>query len=175
MALWQIFRFRVIYPIVLFLFLFIDGNLKSSLSPILTHFPFNVLPMLTLIWLFYAIQFETAMKVSYWVYVAVIGILFDIYYTGIFGTYTVAFLASTVVMFQLRSFFDERLMSGLLLFLIGSTVYLLVTYMAGFIINIANLSFVTFMVYEFLPTVLLNLIIAALGYYPTWSLFQVLP
>jgi len=52
--------------------------------------------------------------------------------------------------------------------------YLLITYMAGFIIGIANVSLVSFFLYEVLPTLALNLTIAALGYYPVWSLFQFL-
>jgi len=60
------------------------------------------------------------------------------------------------------------------LLLIGLVTYLLITYMAGFIIGIANVSLVSFFLYEVLPTLALNLTIAALGYYPVWSLFQFL-
>ncbi|CAH1856394.1 rod shape-determining protein MreD [Convivina intestini] len=174
MAFWQLIRFRVIYPLVLFLLLFLDGNLMSSLGGILNHFPFHILPLLTLIWLFYAIEFEVTNRIAFWVYVVLIGLLFDIYYTGILGSYTIAFLAACVVMDRLRPYFDERLMSGLLLCLIGLIIYLLVTYAAGFIINIADVSLGRFLLYELVPTVVLNIIIAALGYYPAWSLFQVL-
>ncbi|WEV54145.1 rod shape-determining protein MreD [Leuconostocaceae bacterium ESL0723] len=169
---WRFLKFKLIYPVVLLLFLFVDGDLMASMGPIFTHFPLHILPTLTLIWLFYAIQFEATNLGPYWVYVVGIGLLFDIYYTGFIGTYTVAYLASTVLMYQLRSFFDERMMSGLLLFLIGLVTYLVVTYVTGFIINIADISLTSFLTFEVLPTAILNLALAALGYYPTWSFFQ---
>ncbi|GAP00005.1 rod shape-determining protein MreD [Fructobacillus ficulneus] len=172
MASWRFVRIKIVYPIVLVLLFLIDGNLMSSFGTLLLHPPFHIVPTLTLIWLFYGIQFEVADHVPFYFYVIGIGLLFDIYYTGILGTYTVAFLGAAVVMLKLRPFFDERLMSGLLLLLIGITVYFVVTYLAGSLINISNLSLIPFLVKELLPTAVMNLIIAAIGYYPVWSWYQ---
>lgn len=104
----------------------------------------------------------------------VIGILFDMYYTGIFGTYTFAFIAAVAVMKQLHKVLDERLVSGLLLYLAGLLIYLLISYVSGFVTGIANVSILSFLLYEVLPTVILNLVFAAASYYPVWSLFQFL-
>ena len=157
MAFWQITRLRVVYPVLLVLLLFVDGALMAGMGGIFTAFPWHVLPVTTLIWLFYGVQFDV-----------------DMYYTGIFGTYTVAFVAATALMKQLKRVLDERLLSGATIFLIGLVVYLLITYFAGFVIGIANVSVATFLLYEVLPTVILNTIIATVGYYPVWSLFQFL-
>jgi len=174
MAFWQLTRLRVIYPILLILTLFIDGTLMSGLGGILTHFPWHVLPTLTLGWAFLGVQFDVDNELPLWFYVALVGILFDMYYTGIFGTYTCAFLAAVGVMKQLHRILDERLLSGLFLYLAGLVVYLFITYFAGFIIGLANISLLTFLMYEVLPTVCLNVGLAAVVYYPIWSFFQFL-
>lgn len=174
MAFWQLTRLRVVFPVLLLFFLFVDGDLMAAMGGIFTAFPWHVLPVLTLIWLFYAIQFDAENEVPIWLYTIIIGVLFDMYYTGIFGTYTVAFLGAVGAMKQLHAYLDERLLSGMTLLLIGLVTYLFITYMAGFIIGIANVSLVSFFLYEVLPTLALNLTIAALGYYPVWSLFQFL-
>jgi len=174
MAFWQLTRLRVIYPVLLILTLFIDGTLMSGLGGILTHFPWHVLPTLTLGWAFLGVQFDVDNDLPLWFYVALVGILFDMYYTGIFGTYTCAFLAAVGVMKQLHRILDERLLSGLFLYLAGLVVYLFITYFAGFIIGLANISLLTFLMYEVLPTVCLNVGLAAVVYYPIWSFFQFL-
>ncbi|CAM3083098.1 rod shape-determining protein MreD [Leuconostoc rapi] len=174
MAFWQLTRLRVVYPVVLVFLLFVDGSLMAGMGGIFTAFPWYILPTLTLGWLFYAVQFEVEPDVPLWLYVIVIGVLFDMYYTGIFGTYTLAFAVAVAVMKQCHKVLDERLLSGLSVFLIGLVSFLVVTYVAGFIIGIANVSLTTFFMFEVLPTVILNTVIVALCYYPTLSLFQFL-
>ena len=174
MAFWQLTRLRVVYPALLFFLLFVDGSLMAGMGGILTAFPWYILPTLTMVWLFYAVQFEVDKDMPFWLYVILIGILFDMYYTGIFGTYTLAFIVAVAVMKQLHKILDERLLSGISIFLIGLIVYLVVTYGAGFIIGIANVSLVTFFAFEVLPTAVLNIIVVTICYYPTWSLFQFL-
>ena len=75
---------------------------------------------------------------------------------------------------QLHRVLDERLLSGLFLYLAGLVVYLFISYLAGFIIGLANISLLTFLMYEVLPTVFLNVGLAAVVYYPIWSFFQFL-
>ncbi|WP_273709734.1 rod shape-determining protein MreD [Leuconostoc mesenteroides] len=174
MAFWQLTRLRVIYPVLLFLILFVDGTFMSSMGGVFTQFPWHILPTLTLGWLFLGVQFDVENELPLWFYVVVIGILFDMYYTGIFGTYTFAFIAAVAVMKQLHKVLDERLVSGLLLYLAGLLIYLLISYVSGFVTGIANVSILSFSLYEVLPTVILNLVFAAVSYYPVWSLFQFL-
>ena len=57
MAFWQITRLRVVYPVLLVLLLFVDGALMAGMGGIFTAFPWHVLPVTTLIWLFYGVQF----------------------------------------------------------------------------------------------------------------------
>lgn len=174
MAFWQLTRLRVVYPVFLFFLLFVDGSVMAGMGGMLTAFPWHILPALTLVWLFYAVQFEVDNDMPFWLYVILIGILFDMYYTGIFGTYTLAFISAVAVMKQLHKILDERLLSGISIFLVGLIVYLIVTYVSGFIIDIANVSLVTFLAFEVLPTAILNIVLVTICYYPTWSLFQFL-
>lgn len=171
MASWQFIRLQFIFPLVLLILFLVDGNLASSLGFLMKE-PIHAIPMLTFTWLFYAIQFGIVKQIPFYGYVVFFGILFDIFYTGILGTYTLAFLFGTVIMERLRPYFDERMMSGLLLLLIGQIVYLVVTLFAGIIIGSDNLSLLPFFVYLVLPTVLFNLLIAAIFYFPVWSIFQ---
>ncbi|MFC4760245.1 rod shape-determining protein MreD [Fructobacillus durionis] len=171
MAGWQFIRFQFIFPLILLVLFLVDGNLAASLGFLMKE-PFHTIPMLTFTWLFYAIQFGAYKSLPYYVYVVIFGVLFDIFYTGILGTYTIAFLLGTLVMEKIRPFFDEKMMSGLLLLLIGQVVYLIVTFLSGYLIGSANLSILSFFVYLLLPTVFLNLVVAAIFYYPAWSLLQ---
>jgi rod shape-determining protein MreD len=93
---------------------------------------------------FLGVQFDVENELPLWFYVVVIGILFDMYYTGIFGTYTFAFIAAVAVMKQLHKVLDERLVSGLLLYLAGLLIYLLISYVSGFVTGIANVSILSF-------------------------------
>lgn len=172
MAFWQLTRLRVVYPVVLVFLLFVDGSIMASMSGIFTVFPWYVLPTLTLSWLFYGVQFDADKDMPFWVYVLLIGVLFDMYYTGIFGTYTLAFGAAVAVMKQLHKILDERLLSGISVYFLGIVVYLVVAYVAGFIIGIANISLTHFFLFEMLPTITLNTVILAVCYYPILSLFQ---
>jgi len=52
MAFWQLTRLRVVFPVLLLFFLFVDGDLMAAMGGIFTAFPWHVLPVLTLIWLF---------------------------------------------------------------------------------------------------------------------------
>lgn len=174
MAFWQLTRIRVVYPVILFFLLFVDGAVMSGMGAFFTAFPWHVLPSATLIWLFYGVQFDVDKDMPFWIYVTLTGILFDAYYTGIFGTYTVAFLIATMVMKQAKNILDERLLSGLTMFLFGSLTFLVITYFAGYIIGIANVSIVTFLLFEVLPTVALNAFFAVIGYFPVWSFFNFL-
>lgn len=174
MAFWQFTRLKFVYPVILLILFFLDGTLMSALGGYFTHFPFHILPMLTFVWLFFGIQFKVYQDIPFWWYVLLIGVMFDAYYTGIFGTYIIAFLLGTLMMKQLHYWLDERIIAGLLLLLIGIVVYLIITYFAGFIIGIANISLLNFLIYQLVPTVILNVFIGAIFYYPTWSFFQVL-
>jgi len=118
MAFWQLTRLRVVYPVFLFFWLFVDGSVMAGMGGMLTAFPWHILPALTLVWLFYAVQFEVDNDMPFWLYVILIGILFDMYYTGIFGTYTLAFISAVAVMKQLHKILDERLLSGISIFLV---------------------------------------------------------
>ncbi|MBS9334427.1 rod shape-determining protein MreD [Fructobacillus sp. M1-13] len=171
MAGWQLIRFQFIFPLILLVLFLMDGNLAASLGFLMKE-PIHAMPMMTFTWLFYAIQFGVEKKLPYYTYVVLFGILFDVFYTGILGTYTLAFLVGTFAMEKLRPYFDERMMSGLLLLLIGLMIYLFVTYVAGQLIGAANLSLLAFIVYLFMPTALFNLVVAAIFYYPAWGLFQ---
>ncbi|MCO0832283.1 rod shape-determining protein MreD [Fructobacillus sp. W13] len=172
MSSWQFFRLNIIFPLIMVLLFLLDGNLTASLGNFLMRGSLHAVPMLTLIWFFYAIQFGVMDKMPFYAYVVTIGVLYDIFYTGILGTYTVAFLAGTFVMERLQPYFDSRMMSGLLLFLIGMLVYLAATYFAGKIIGVAHVSHLAFFIFLLLPTSVFNLILAALFYYPSWSLLQ---
>ncbi|GMA69356.1 hypothetical protein GCM10025879_06020 [Leuconostoc litchii] len=119
-------------------------------------------------------QFDVEKELPLWFYVVVVGVLFDMYYTGIFGTYTFAFIAAVAVMKQLRHILDERVLSGLFMYLIGLLIYLVISYVSGFVTGIANVSLTSFLLYEVLPTIVLNLTIAVVSYYPVWSFFQFL-
>ncbi|MBS9338316.1 rod shape-determining protein MreD [Fructobacillus sp. M2-14] len=172
MASWQFFRLNIAFPLILVLLFLLDGNLMASLGNFLLRGSLHAVPMLTLIWFFYAIQFGVMDKMPFYVYVVIIGVLYDIFYTGIFGTYTLSFLGACFVMERLQPYFDSRMMSGLLLFLIGMLVYLAATYFAGKIIGVGHESHLAFFIFLLLPTSVLNLVLAAIFYYPGWSLLQ---
>ncbi|MDF7636653.1 rod shape-determining protein MreD [Leuconostocaceae bacterium ESL0958] len=169
---WQFSRLTILYPLILFLLFFLDGNVMAALTPLLLGGSFHILPLGTLIWFFYAIQFELTKDMPFTVYVILIGLFFDIYYTGIVGTYTVAFLVATLLMRAVRPYFDERLLSALLLFLIGLGAYLGLSYFFSAVVGMTSLTISQFVYLVALPTAVLNLLLAAVFYYPAWSLLQ---
>lgn len=174
MAFWQLKQFKIVFPLVLFFLLFLDGTLMSSLNGLLTHFPYYILPNLTFVWLFYAVQFERDRNVVFLWLAALIGVLFDAYYTGFFGAHAFAFWASAYVIRQIHHYYTETLLSAVFQLAIGLAVFYLLIYGAGIVVGQADVGLVSFVLNQVLPTMALNIGIMVLLYYPVWRWFQIL-
>jgi rod shape-determining protein MreD len=172
MAFWQFKQFKVVFPMMLLLLLFLDGTIMSSLNSYLTPFPLSLLPNLTFVWLFYAVQFERQKDISYLLLALLIGLLFDVYYTGLFGTYAFSFWASAYILQQIHAYYTETLTSAVFQLAIGLVIFYTLVYFSGVILGAADVNIISYARDHIVPTIVLNITVMVLFYYPVWRWFQ---
>ncbi|MBM7543735.1 rod shape-determining protein MreD [Periweissella beninensis] len=159
-------KLKWIFPIMLFLLLFLDGAIYANMAGILTKNSSHTLPMFVALWLIYAITYELDEYLPIYLWTLVAGIIYDVFYFGVIGGYTVGFLILVWVCQKLRIYLSESLLSVLMITILGLTSLQLFTYLAA---NIAGLSIMTvpmFVLHTFTPTLALNVVMAVIMYVP---------
>lgn len=166
---------KIIYPLILFLLIFIDGSITANLAVVLFKFPFHVLINLTFIWMYFGIHFNIYEQLKrFWLWILLAGVIFDFYYTGALGTYLIAFLVSVWTMKYLHEHGYENFTYGLIEFTFGFCVYFIVVYLAGQVLGLVNVDLTHYVMFSFLPSWILNIVIMMIVYYPVLSFCQTL-
>ncbi|MDR0899838.1 MAG: rod shape-determining protein MreD [Lactobacillaceae bacterium] len=160
-------------PLFLVFLVFFDGSLMLVVSNLVNSVKLAILPNLTLLFIFYIIRFDLASSFNFYLWVGVIGFIFDLYYTQAFGTYIIAFLFSAFVMNYLDHLLNKSLLNSGLIFFGGVVVFYFIAVFAGLLTNVIDISLSQYFVYVFLPTAVFNLILEYLLYMPiSWVSYE---
>jgi rod shape-determining protein MreD len=165
-------KLKYLFPIILFIAFYLDGALNQIFSSTLFQYPYSMICNLTLMWFVMAIFFEGESKINFTIWSFVIGIAFDWFYTGVFGVDT--FIIPVVIMFVkgIRPFVKNTFLVILGADMFAMAVYNILFYIVFQIIHRANVSAGFFVGYSFLPTIILNLSIFVILYYPIKTIFR---
>ncbi|SJM44270.1 Rod shape-determining protein MreD [Pediococcus acidilactici] len=165
-------KLKYLFPIILFGTFFLDGALNQIFSAVLFQYPYSMICNLTLMWFVMGIFFEGESQINFTLWAFVIGIVFDWYYTGVFGVNT--FIIPLVVMFvrEVRLYVNTSFLIVMVLDTLAMALYNVLFYAVFQAIHLANVSASFFVGYSFFPTIILNLALFVVLYYPIKTFFR---
>ncbi|QBO35482.1 rod shape-determining protein MreD [Periweissella cryptocerci] len=168
-------KLKWIFPLVMFFALFLDGALFSNMAGILTRGGNHILPMFLVIWLVYGVVYQLDDDgIPLYVWALVAGLIYDMFYTGIIGGFTVGLPVMIWLARELRYYLSDSVLSVLMVFILSLTVLQVFSYLAA---NVADLMVDTplmYILHTFTPTLALNVVLAAVLYVPLNMLFSYL-
>ncbi len=160
------FQPKILYPFILLFLTFLDGSIPAH------FFSLTINPSLTLIFIFYLIFFSGYKKFNFNLWVFLIGLIFDLYYTEILGIYLVSFSLSTYFLYQIKKKALTNFFLKLLILLIVSILFYIMFYICSKIGNQINFNFFFFLISNILPNSFFNIIIGAIFYKPFENLMK---
>lgn len=149
---------------LLFIFIFVFESLFLEFLPNkwLEGDHIIVPRFLTMAILFFSIY---GSKTIAYIYGFILGLLFDVVYTGIMGIYLFMFPLVTYLVTKMMRILQTNVVVVSIVSLIGVALLELAVYELNYIINITSMEFNDFLTFRLLPTLLLNLIFITLfGY-----------
>jgi rod shape-determining protein MreD len=155
-----------------FIAFFLDGSLSQTMSGTLYKYPNSMVPYLTVLWLILAAFFGNSKKLHLYVWAAVVGFIFDMYYTGLLGVYVFIFPLVVYLCQTVYQILPPNFMSGFLVYFLGITVLVSLGYVANAFIGETNSSVAQFLVNTLAPTLALNLVLLAIAYFPVETLYR---
>lgn len=148
--------------------LFLDGGIAFQFAGTLFQLPVSASPYLCLLVLLMPVLSGTSknqvrMRWSYGV-AAVVGLLYDINYIGIIGISFVGFPMAVFITANIKKYFANTMTWALATWFLSLTIFLVYDYLAFSIINMANVTVPSFIVFRMFPTLLVNLILFFMFY-----------
>lgn len=163
----------VIYFVIgQFIAFFLDGSLSQTMSGILFKYPNAMVPSLTILWLILAAFFGNGKKLHLYTWAAIMGFVFDMYYTGLLGVYVFIFPLVVYLCQMVYRVLPPNFMSGFLVYFLGITVLVSLGYMANVFIGETDSSVAQFLVNTLAPTLALNLVLFTIVYFPIEALYR---
>ena len=163
---------ELVFFVGLVLAFFLDGSLSLIFSNELYAFPNAMVPYLTVLWLILSSIFIEKSSLHIGIWAAVIGFIFDMYYTGLMGVFVFIF---PLVIYLSRLIFDTlppNFSSSFLVYFIMITLVEGLSCLANVIVGLVNISMADFLVNILAPTLALNLVLFAILYFPVEGLYR---
>ncbi|CAI3254910.1 rod shape-determining protein MreD [Enterococcus cecorum] len=154
---------------VLFLLMLVDTHLTAFLSNLSNfHYIWNVhLVLIVFLWAAYSLPKMPTIALSF-----VLGLLYDCYYLGIIGIYTVCLTVMVWLLYVFHGVIYQNLYTmffALVIFVTGYEVILLVTQI---LFKLSTTTSVFFISRYLAPTLLVNIILFAITLIPLKRLFK---
>ncbi|WP_367295145.1 rod shape-determining protein MreD [Levilactobacillus yonginensis] len=167
--MYRLSKLRFGFPVGLFFLLLIDGAISQVFSVHMFRAPTAMVSHLVVLWLVCGAIFEAdssafEMPLARWA--AVAGVIFDLYYTGIFGIYIFIFPLVIYLTRLMVAYIRPNFLSGLLIYFIDITVVEALGYVASRAIHLNDMAGSTFLVNTLGPTLAFNLAMFVLLYFP---------
>lgn len=166
----RISKMRYFLPIGTFLFLFLDGSLSHLLAPFFFTTNISVESRLILLWLVMGICYGTVDHLIWWA--AAAGLFFDLFFTGILGIFTLLLPFMVYLTQNVLTFFNRSFIVVLLIYLIDITVLTTLFYWANALIGFTSVSAVNFIGRTLGPTLLYNLVVYVILFWPLKVFFE---
>ncbi|GAK47922.1 rod shape-determining protein MreD [Secundilactobacillus oryzae JCM 18671] len=164
-------KLRYGFPIGLFLFFFLDGSLSKVFSNQMFSYPYTMVSYLVVLWLVCAAFFEGTIAIPLIPWAIAMGVIFDLYYTGIFGIFIAIFPLIIMLTRTLIRALPQTFLMNLLIFFIDITVVATLSYIGNSIIHQASLTASEFLLYSLAPTLAYNLAMFVILYFPIQALY----
>ncbi|CAM3027936.1 rod shape-determining protein MreD [Lactiplantibacillus plajomi] len=164
-------RLKIIFPIGLFVALFLDGSLSNVFAGRLFTYPYTSVLHLVLLWLVFAVFLDDRDDLATGIWAAFVGLVFDWYYTGIIGVYLISLPLIVYLCRQVKPWLDLNFLTLLMVYIINLTIVEAFAYTWYSLCDVVNSGLADFAVYTLGPTIALNLAIFVILYYPVRRLY----
>lgn len=160
------------FPVILFIWLYLDGIIGAAFQPQLSHYPYAMSSYLVVLWLVFTVLFEGPHNNHLEIWAAIVGCVFDLYYTGILGVFVFVFPIVVLVTKVGYREFPVSFLSGLLIVFIDITIVTFASFVANMVTHLTSASVADMLVYSLGPTLAYNLAAFVILYYPIQRLFD---
>ncbi|NVY95663.1 rod shape-determining protein MreD [Lactobacillus sp. DCY120] len=155
----------IVQFLILLLAFFLDGSLKNVIS--FFNLPTMQVSLQLLLLVFIVGSLHDAGEDNHWFYFAlIIGILYDSYYSHIFGLYTVVFPLTVIVNKHLKKYLPHSLIFEWSVYFIFLTISMIYLYLVGSFLNLVLINVNQFIVYWLAPSLLFNSLFFGVLYFP---------
>lgn len=169
--MYRLSRLRFLFPIGLFIAFFLDGSLSKVFANQFFSFPYSMVSQLVLLWLVLAFFFEGNVKIPLYGFAVAVGVLNDLFYSGIFGLFVVLYPLMVWLTKFLAKFFSENFFNTMMIFFIDVCAFQLLNYWAFLLIGVIHINVGSFLLYTLAPTLALNLVYFVILYWPINGLY----
>lgn len=164
--MYRLSRLRYLFPIGLLICFFLDGSLSKIFASQFFSYPYSMVSQLALLWLVLSYFFEDNIKIPLYGFGMAIGILADLFYSGIWGLFIVLYPFVVWVTILLAKYLSRSFFNNLIIFFIDVVIFQLLNYWGYLIIGVVDANFGSFLLYTLAPTLALNLVYFVILYWP---------
>lgn len=170
--MYRLSRLKYVFPVGLFVCLFLDGALSHVWAPLFFHYPYSMASELVLLWLMLAYFFENGIEIPLIPFAAVAGIVADLYGSGILGLYMFLFPCVMGLTTIFSKYFSSSFLSMIMIFFIDLVAFSTLNYWAYSLVGVTSTPFGDYLVYVLAPTLALNLVYFMVLYWPIRAIFN---
>lgn len=170
--MYRLSRLRYVFPIGLFVSLFLDGSLSHVWAPLFFHFPYSMSSELVILWLVLSYFFANGIEIPLIPFAIGAGVVADLYSSGILGLYMVLFPCIVALTRLLAHYFNGTFLTNIMIFFVDIVVFATVNYCAYYMVGVTGVNFGDYLAFSLAPTLALNLVYFVVLYWPIRSLFS---
>ncbi|MGC6769833.1 rod shape-determining protein MreD [Enterococcus sp. LJL51] len=162
-------KIKYFAPVILFFLLLLDGQLSVGAENLLDNVYF---PSTHLLLLAYLTMIPNLSKSYVIISALILGLICDSYYLGILGIYTVALVATVMLMYTFQGILETNIPTAFFGMVIFVTSYELIAVALQVIFHLSKVGPVLFITRVLGPTLLFNMLVFVLLFYPMKRLFS---
>ncbi|MBL1228656.1 rod shape-determining protein MreD [Enterococcus sp. BWB1-3] len=156
-------------PFILFFLMLTDGQLTMWAENLVDNVYF---PSAHFLLLAYVTMIPNLTKRYVIISSVILGLICDSYYIGVLGIYTVALTVTVVLMYTFQKVLDTNIPTAFFGMVIFVTCYELISVVLQMIFRLSNVGPIIFITRTLGPTLLFNMLLFVLFYYPLKKLFS---
>lgn len=165
---WQ--RLKWTIPLVLFLTTIIDAALPAIFP---TAFLGHGQIIVSHITLYYLVTFAFYFRESnILIYSFIFGLFFDSYNTTVLGVYATLYFIIAYIIVKVKVYFPKKMLIHAMLFIVSVVLLDTLVFIFYSELGYAGISMTTFLVSRLSPTLIFNVVMAIILYFPTRSLLN---
>ena len=170
--MYRLSRLKYVFPLGLFVCLFLDGSLSHVWAPLFFRYPYSMASELVILWLVLSYFFEDGIEIPLIPFAIAAGGVADVYISGILGLYMVLFPCIVALTRMLAHYFTPSFLTNIMIFFVDLVVFATVNYWAYSLIGVTSVGFGDYLAFSLAPTLALNLVYFVVLYWPIRSLYS---
>jgi rod shape-determining protein MreC/rod shape-determining protein MreD len=155
-------------PVCLFILMLIDGQLSRVFENITKM---NYLGSFHFLILAFLLASQSLSKKHLMITALVLGLIYDIYYTGIIGIYALIFVVVVYFLYLFKEVIHQNIFTEFFAMVIFVTFFELAAFLIQLLFRLTDTSQTFFIASYLAPTLLINMVVFIVFYFPLKKLF----